>query len=235
MTKTSTTILAAVIIGAALASIGLALRSGINNLAFRDRAVTVRGLATREVQADKVTWPIAFTTLGNDLPTLYDQVTNTNKVITEFLTSNGIDASEISVGQTTVFDRDAERYSSGNLPYRFTLTSVLVLSSNKVSVVKELIKRQGELIKKGISIDTGYQYQTIYEFTGLNDIKPEMVAEATNAARESAVKFAEDSGSKLGKIKTASQGQFSIEDRDQYTPYIKTVRVVNSITYYLEH
>ena len=62
-----------------------------------------------------------------------------------------------------------------------------------------------------------------------------MVAEATNAARESAVKFAEDSGSKLGKIKTASQGQFSIEDRDTYTPYIKTVRVVNSITYYLEH
>ena len=235
MTKTTTAIITAVIIGDALASIGIFLRSGINNLAFRDRAVTVRGLATREVQADKVTWPIAFTTLGNDLPSLYDRVTETNKTITEFLTSNGIDPSEISVGQTTVFDRDAERYGSNSTPYRFNLTSVIVVSSNKVSTVNNLIKQQGELIKKGISIDTGYQYQTIYEFTGLNDIKPEMVAEATNAARESAVKFAEDSGSKLGKIKTASQGQFSIEDRDTYTPYIKTVRVVNSITYYLEH
>lgn len=235
MTKTSTAIIAAVIIGAALATTGLAVRSGINNLAFRDRAVTVRGLATREVEADKVTWPIAFTTLGDNLPSLYDQVTATNKIITEFLTSNGIDPSEISVGQTTVFDRDAERYGARTQPYRFTLTSVLVISSGKVSTVKELIKRQGELIRKGISIDTGYQFPTVYEFTGLNDIKPEMVAEATNAARESAVKFAEDSGSKLGKIKTASQGQFSIGDRDQYTPYIKTVRVVNSITYYLEN
>ena len=235
MTKTTTAIITAVIIGAALASIGIFLRSGINNLAFRDRAVTVRGLATREVQADKVTRPIAFTTLGNDFPSLYDRVKEKNKTITEFLTSNGIDPSEISVGQTTVFDRDAERYGSNSTPYRFNLTSVIVVSSNKVSTVNNLIKQQGELIKKGISIDTGYQYQTIYEFTGLNDIKPEMVAEATNAARESAVKFAEDSGSKLGKIKTASQGQFSIEDRDTYTPYIKTVRVVNSITYYLEH
>ncbi|MDE6503456.1 MAG: SIMPL domain-containing protein, partial [Muribaculaceae bacterium] len=178
---------------------------------------------------------IAFTTLGDNLPSLYDQVTATNKVITEFLTSNGIDPSEISVGQTTVFDRDAERYGPRTQPYRFTLTSVLVISSGKVPIVKDLIKRQGELIKKGISIDTSYQYQTIYEFTGLNDIKPEMIAEATNAAREAAVKFAEDSDSKLGKIKTASQGQFSIEDRDQYTPYIKTVRVVNSITYYLDN
>lgn len=235
MTKTSTAIITAIIIGAALASIGLFMRSGINNLAFRDRAVTVKGLATREVQADKVTWPIAFTTLGDNLPSLYDQVTATNKVITEFLTSNGIDPSEISVGQTTVFDRDAERYGARTQPYRFTLTSVLVISSGKVQIVKDLIKRQGELIKKGISIDTSYQYQTIYEFTGLNDIKPEMIAEATNAAREAAVKFAEDSDSKLGKIKTASQGQFSIEDRDQYTPYIKTVRVVNSITYYIDN
>lgn len=235
MTRTSTAIITAIIIGAALASIGLFMRSGINNIAFRDRAVTVKGLATREVQADKVTWPIAFTTLGDNLPSLYDQVTATNKVITEFLTSNGIDPSEISAGQTTVFDRDAERYGARTQPYRFTLTSVLVISSGKVQIVKDLIKRQGELIKKGISIDTSYQYQTIYEFTGLNDIKPEMIAEATNAAREAAVKFAEDSDSKLGKIKTASQGQFSIEDRDQYTPYIKTVRVVNSITYYLDN
>ncbi len=96
------------------------------------------------------------------------------------------------------------------------------------------MERQTELLKQGIAIVAGdYQYQTTYEYTDLNSIKPEMIAEATKNAREAANKFAEDSDSKLGKIKTASQGQFSIEDRDQYTPYLKKVRVVSSIVYYL--
>ena len=90
-------------------------------------------------------------------------------------------------------------------------------------------------MQQGIAVVAGdYNYQTLYEFTDLNKVKPEMIAEATKNAREAANKFAEDSESRLGKIKTASQGQFSIEDRDQYTPYIKRVRVVSSIQYYLK-
>ena len=68
----------------------------------------------------------------------------------------------------------------------------------------------------------------------MNKIKPDMVADATKNARQAAEKFAQDSNSNLGKIKSASQGQFSIEDRDQYTPYIKLVRVVSTIEYYLK-
>ena len=80
---------------------------------------------------------------------------------------------------------------------------------------------------------TGWEYKTEYSFTKLNDIKPEMIEEATKNAREAAEKFAQDSDSKLGKIKKASQGQFSISDRDSNTPYIKSVRVVSSIDYFL--
>ena len=101
--------------------------------------------------------------------------------------------------------------------------------------MRELIKKQTELLRQGIAVVAGdYNYQTRYEYTDLNSIKPEMIAEATANARQAADKFASDSDSKLGKIKTASQGQFSIEDRDQYTPNIKTVRIVTYITYYLE-
>ena len=103
-----------------------------------------------------------------------------------------------------------------------------------VEKVNALIKRQAELLKQGVALSNDYEYQTLYEYTGLNDIKPEMIAEATRNAREAAKKFAEDSESDLGKIKSATQGQFSIEDRDAYTPYIKNVRVVTYITYYLE-
>jgi len=60
-----------------------------------------------------------------------------------------------------------------------------------------------------------------------------MVEEATTKAREVATKFAEDSQSKLGKIKRASQGQFSIAARDNNNPHIKKIRVVSTVEYYL--
>ena len=109
------------------------------------------------------------------------------------------------------------------------------MTSSQVAKIQELMNKQTELMQQGIAIVAGdYNYQTLYEFTELNQIKPDMVADATRNARKAAQKFAEDSESRLGKIKSASQGQFSIEDRDRYTPYIKTVRIVTYITYYLE-
>ena len=110
-----------------------------------------------------------------------------------------------------------------------------MVTSNKVDKVKKLITRQAELLQKGIAIVAGdYNYQTRYDYTGLNDIKPSMIAEATKNARKSAQKFADDSQSSLGKIRSASQGQISIEDRDQYTPDIKRVRVVSTVEFYLK-
>lgn len=234
MNKTNRTI-PALLIAVGIALLGIFIKQGINNLAFNNRAVTVRGLATREVKADKVTWPIVAKTLGNELVSLYDGMNSTNNTIVKWLTANGIPESEISVNAPSVFDRQAQEYGSNEGRLRYTLTSVIVVSSSSVDKVSDLIKRQGELLKQGINLSRDYNYQVQYEFTGLNDIKPSMIAEATAQAREAADKFAEDSHSKLGQIKTASQGQFSIEDRDSYTPQIKTVRVVNSITYYLNN
>ena len=110
--------------------------------------------------------------------------------------------------------------------------------TQKNNIVVEYLKSkgipQGELIAKGVALVSGdYQYNTIYEFSGLNDIKPQMIEEATANARQVAQKFAEDSKSRLGKIKKASQGQFTVTNRDSNTPYIKNVRVVTSVDYYL--
>jgi hypothetical protein len=134
-----------------------------------------------------------------------------------------------------IIDLQAERYVSQNVLYRYNLTSVITVSSQQVELVRNLIAEQGELLDKGIAIVSGeYDTQVNYLFTGLNDLKPDMIAEATRNAREAAEQFASDSDSKLGKIKTATQGQFSISDRDQYTPYLKNVRVVTSVVYYLK-
>lgn len=228
------------VVGAALVALGIfgagwMMKAGIDNFSNRDRVVTTRGLCEKEVKANKVTWPIVTKELGNDLPAIYQKIESSNAAILAFLKSNGISEDEISVNAPQVYDQAAERYGNQNVTYRYSVTNVVVVTSEKVEQVRNLIKKQTDLMKQGVAIVAGdYNYTTRYEYTDLNSIKPEMVAEATANAREAADKFATDSHSDLGKIKTASQGQFSIEDRDQYTPYIKTVRVVTSITYYLE-
>lgn len=224
----------ALLIAVSIFLLGLLLKMGIDHFSDRDRVVTVRGLCEKEVMANKVTWPIVTKEMGNELPAIYDKITTTNQQILDFLKSNDITDAEIMVNPPQVQDRLADSYDPTNVKYRYNVTNVIVVTSNKVEAVQALIKKQTELLRQGVAIVAGdYQYQTTYEYTDLNSIKPGMIAEATKNARAAADKFAADSHSDLGKIKTASQGQFSINDRDQYTPSIKTVRVVTTVEYYL--
>ena len=226
---------AGLLIGVGLLLLGLCMKSGIDDFAHRDRIVTVRGLAQRDIPANKVTWPIVSKLTGDDLKSLYTQVQSIDSAITTFLKTNGITDAEISVNTPAVTDLKADQYNAANAPYHYSVTAVVTVTSSRVELVRKLINRQTELMAQGIAITAGdYNYPSLYEYTDLNTIKPAMIAEATQNARKAADKFAEDSHSKLGKIKTASQGQFSIDDRDQYTPQIKTVRVVSTIEYYLK-
>ena len=222
----------AAFIALGLLFLGVFIRGGFQSISSNQRVVTVRGLCEKEVTANKVTWPIVSKEVGNDLNVIYQK---TNSAIVGFLKSNGITDSEISVNAPQVVDMQADRYNSTPAPFRYNVTTVVVVTSAKVEAVNKLMTRQTELLKEGIAIVAGdYNYQTTYEYTDLNKVKPGMIAEATKNAREAAKKFAEDSDSRLGKIKTASQGQFSIENRDQYTPYIKRIRVVSTIDYFLK-
>jgi hypothetical protein len=151
-----------------------------------------------------------------------------------FLKENGISADEISVAPISVDDREADRWSNNTIPYRYQLKSVITVASDQVDKVRDLISRQDEFLSAGITCESSWEHQTSFSFNGLNELKPEMVEEATRNARAVAEKFAADSESTLGGIKTASQGQFSIYDRDENTPYIKMVRVVTTIEYFLK-
>lgn len=221
----------AALIAAAIVIMGLCLKCGIDNIAFRDREVTVKGLAEREVPADLVTWPITYSVAGDDLSALYDQVSANNDKIINFLTSNGIKREDISVNPPDTYNAQSNQYRSGNFNYNYSINCTVTVTTKMVEKVRELLNRQSELLKQGIAFSNSY---ISYQFTGLNKIKPEMIGEATKAAREAAVQFAADSDSKVGKIKHANQGQFSIEDSDSSTPYIKKVRVVSTIVYYLK-
>jgi len=213
---------------------GLQLPKAVKEFKAYDRTVNVKGLCEREVKADKVIWPLSFKVAGNDLAAAYNTVENQTRLIKEFLKAGGIDESSIRISSPSVSDKLAQEYGSGDRA-RYIIKSTVTVCSKDVDQVVNLRSRQSELVKAGIAFDAenNWDNPVEFKFEGLNDIKPDMIEEATKNAREVAQKFATDSGSSLGKIKNANQGTFSIENRDSNTPDIKIVRVVTSVTYYL--
>ncbi len=227
-------------IGAALIALGLVclgwfIKAGIDNFSEKDRKVNVKGLAEKEVEADKVTWPIVSKEVGNDVSGLYERIGSTQRKIKAFLLQNGIQESELTENAPQLMDLQAREYSDNNKPYRYIVTSVITVTSNNVQQVRKIIARQGDLLKDGVAIvDGGYDNPIKYELVSFQELKPAMMQEAIENAEKTAQQFAENSHSQLNKIVSADQGQFSIDNRDENTPYIKKVRVVTTVTYSLK-
>lgn len=200
-----------------------------------ERTVNVKGLSEREYPADVVIWPVQFTLADNGLTVLYGNIDTNVEKIRSFLIKEGIDASEITVSSPVVNDVYANFYGTDRKPeFRYTARQTVTVYSRKVEHVRGVMAKISELGRDGVVlVRNDYEFPTEYLFTRLNEVKPEMVEEATKAAREVAMRFAEDSESRLGKIKNASQGQFTIGIRDANTPHIKIVRVVSTVEYYL--
>lgn len=220
-----------------LGLIGMGYMLGSAAIEFKqfERSVTVKGLSEREYEADIVIWPIRFTVAGNDLESLYRSIDANSLVIYDFLIANGIDSSELSTSSPSITDKSAQRFGNNTeTQFRFTASPSVTVYSVNISTVQTVMKKLSQLGKQGIVFTGGgYQSSAEYIFTRLNEVKPDMIEEATRKAREVALKFAEDSQSSLGKIKRASQGQFSIYPRDKTNPHIKKVRVVTTVVYYL--
>lgn len=226
----------ALILCIGLIIMGACIADGLTSAFQSDRIVTVKGLSEREVPADKVIWPLVYKELGNDPAEMYDRLATKNRKVIDFLKEKGIAEKEICESAIQVSDRQADSYDQNNVLYRYKATSVITVTSSQVELIRKIMQSQSELMKMGIALVTEEYGTNIvkYEFTGLNKIKPDMIEESTKNARATAEKFAKDSESKLGKIRSASQGQFSIDNRDSNTPYIKRIRVVSTIEYYIE-
>lgn len=227
-------VILAVGIAGGFALLGSNISSGIESFVNRDRIVTVKGLSERQVKADRVIWPVGFRELGDDLQDVYGRIEKRKDQVVAFLKEAGLTDAEIEVASPQVTDAQAEMYANQKSRYRYSMTQTVTVSSDKVDLVRDLLVRQSDLIKAGVTLVGDCSWRTSFQFTGLNTVKPAMIEEATKNARASAEKFAQDSGSSLGKIRRANQGQFSITDRDSNTPYIKSVRVVTTVEYFLK-
>jgi len=217
-----------------LTALGYTLGSSIIRFREFERTVSVKGLSEREAPADIALWPIHFAAANNDLAALYAKLETDTKQIVAFLISSGFEKSEITVSAPGITDKLAQNFGNPtNIGLRYTAGQTVTVYSNKIDLVRSATTALAELGKKGIAFGGDQYPQTEYLFTHLNDVKPAMIEEATRKAREVAEKFAADSNSRLGKIKNANQGQFTVTDRDSNTPYIKNIRVVSTVEYYL--
>ena len=225
-------LLPSIAIVAGLALLGFFVSKGLTSIANQEQYVTVKGLAERDVLANKVVWPLPYKCVSNDMQTLYDNIEKNRNIVLSFLKEGGITDDEIVISAPAVTDRLAQSYIPDNIKFRYQAEAVITVISPQVEKVIELMGKQIELMKDGVIISDEYSYQTQFEYTALNDIKPALVEEATRNARAVAQKFAEDSDCKLGNIKQATQGQFSITS-DETTPQIKNIRVVTTVKYAL--
>lgn len=208
--------------------------SALRHKAF-ERTVVVKGLSEREYPANIAIWPIELVAADHDLSTLHATLDERSNLVRRFLLESGFYAEELSFGAPVVRDSYADPYRNPDqVAFRYTGSRTVTVYSNKVETVRSTQSRLGELGRSGVVLSgDDWRNSTQYLFTTLNDVKPSMIEEATRNAREVAEKFAADSQSRLGRIRHASQGQFSINERDVNNPHIKTVRVVSTVEYYL--
>ncbi|HEC1878057.1 TPA: SIMPL domain-containing protein [Campylobacter jejuni] len=219
-----------------LASLILAFgfNKALNDFKTLERSVSVKGLSQKDVEADTLIFPIKFTRSNNNLTNLYEDLEKDKQNILRFLQAQGVKADEISYNAPNIIDKLSDPYRNDNIvSFRYVGTGNLLIYTKNVKLGKSILEKISTLGKEGIVIKIE-NYEIEYLYTKLNEIKPQMIEEATLNARNAAIKFAQDSNSHLGKIKKASQGQFSISNRDKSTPYIKTIRVVSTIEYYLK-
>lgn len=225
-------VLAGALIALGLCLGGMFIYLGISKFASKDRAVSVKGLSTREVEADYAVWPLSYGWNGNDLPALYDRLEQVTDRVKRHLLSLGFEESDIRQGSITVEDNWSSYYGDRRPDFHYTLNTSLIVSTEKVQLVVASQGKESELLKEGIIV-TSNRWNLDYQFNGLPELKPSMIEEATQNARAVAQKFADDAQCSLGSIRRASQGQFSIES-DEYQPWVKHIRVVTTVDYFLD-
>ena len=225
--------------------------NSLENFHKGDRYVTVKGFAEREVKADLALWSIGVRAASNDLSEANHSIESQKEKVIQFLTKNGFDAIEITQQEVRVSDKQAREYG-GDVKdlLRYVVEATILLRTKNVDKAEEVSRKTDELVRAGVIFSAKNEWQgqgPKFIFTQLNSIKPEMMAEATRNSKAAAVQFGQESGSTLGTIRRASQGLFSIEDRDSFTAgqaggmayatgssdLFKRVRVVVTVDYYL--
>lgn len=235
--------IAAIVLAAGIALAGWYIGNGFVSGRTADRYVSVKGVSERDVTANMALWPLRFASTDDNLARAQQKFDESRQAVVAFLAKHSIEAANIELQNFDVTDILANPYrGEGTVTSRYIISGTLMVRVEDPTLVQKASQDLGSLVQAGVvfSSQGGYGGGPTYLFTKLNDFKPQMIAEATASAREAAEQFAEDSGSRLGPIRTANQGVFQILPRDRAPGVMeesqinKTVRVVTTVEYALE-
>lgn len=226
------------ILSISILGFGFFISDGLKNFNRPQRTISVKGLSEREVKADLAIWKISFNVSSQQIEDVKKQLPLVQNELQSFLLSAGFTINEVTK-DSSIQDRQAQDYAveKGN---RFVATGFYLLQTSKVELVEKTQQQLDELVQKGIVI-TGNK--KIYYYTGLNEIKPEMLDDATKNAKIAAMGFAKSMSVAVGKLKSASQGTFTISnligqddyyDGEQSSSIAKKVRVVTQVEFFIE-
>lgn len=226
--------IAASVLALGLVVASLVIGSAIRDFRVSDRFVEVKGFAEREVMADLAIWPINYQLLGHSLDEIRAAIDAADESVIAFLKLRGFTDAEIS--RTPPRINDQWIYASGDQrpANRFLAERGITLRTTRIEATRIALEEAADLVSQGVVLSPGWGQTARFLFTGLEQIKPEMIAEATADARRAAAQFAADSEARMGPIRSARQGFFSVTERDESTPEIKLVRVVTTIEYLLQ-
>lgn len=232
--------ISALILGISAIIAAALIGDGLTDLRTGDRYVTVKGVAEREVTADLALWPIRFVATGNSLNAAQEKARSSRDAIQAFLKLQAISQDAVELQRLDVTDTRANPYQNSNGGQQFIINQTLMVRSTDIDRIRQAAQGVSELVDSGVVLSSDYGPSgPTYLFNGLNDIKPDMIAEATASARKAAAQFARDANTELGGLRRANQGVFQILARDQAPGVmeeqqpVKTVRVVSTVEYYL--
>ena len=233
----------AIIIGVTFASI--VLGRALQRFRTEDRYISVKGFSEREVKSDLVVWTIKTRIANDNLSEGSKAIEDAKNKVVDFLLRNNIKQDEIIQKDLIVNDKKAQEYGGQTgESYRFIIDKIIQVRSADVDNIQKVSRMTDELLQAGVVISNRNEYEgsVKFFFTKLNEIKPDMLSEATRNAKEAAIQFTKESDTKLGDLRKATQGLFTIIDRDNFlsgqTNYgmsgsdlYKNVRVVVNVDY----
>ncbi len=228
-------LLPAFIVALGLAAAGFFVGGGMVRFKRMDQSIEVRGLAERLVDSNEASLNLEFGLSSNDVGELNRKIQTAQTKLLEFLKASGLEEGELQKAPVRISDKLAQEYGGETRGDRFTARGGFLVSSGRVDVVTQLSQRTDELLKQGVVLTSS---QLNYYFTDLNAIKPAMLEEATKNALEAANGFAGSMGAKVGKIRRASQGVFSLaspySDYESNNSFKKKVRVVTQVEFLID-
>ena len=226
-----------------LCLLGYFIFLGLKTFSDKDRVVTVNGLAEMDMKATSAAISLYFSFSGDDFQNIFQKTENKKSAIMDYLTTIGYNKNDITIGNVAVTDRQKyyeTRMQNGNQVQvkidRYTVGQSLTVKSKDVETIENKASKINlDLVTKDLTANIN----TTYSYPELNSIKPQLIAESTKNARIAGQQFAADSQAKLGKIKTASQGQISLSEKYLYSEgggkqKVQKARVVSEIVFFLE-